>query len=162
MTDAAQQQLDVSAPPATPAEAVTKLDQLKSDPAWAKAWLSGNGPQVKEYENLSALAATGDKVDAAMAGVLADTPFQDSGHLQMIAATKMFRELGINDATIKQTLSDHEVTQQEHDIVAKWKADRMRDSEYVKKWLSGEGEQAREMTLANIVLSSSIKKEQAA
>jgi hypothetical protein len=158
---------DVQQPPAPPpptnptAEAASRLEQLKSDPAWRQQFLSGSGPQVKQYNELSELVAKGEaeKVDAAIAGVLANAPFQDSGHLQNIAATKMFRELGINDATIKQTLLDHEMTQQEHDVVAKWKADRMRDSEYVKKWLSGEGEQAREMMLANIVLSSSIKKQ---
>jgi hypothetical protein len=146
-----------STPPSTPAEATARLDQLKSDPAWRDGFLSG-GPQGREYQELSALAAKGDKADAAMAGVMANTPFQDSSHIEMIHATTMFRELGILDATIRQTLTDHEVTQQEHDVVAQWKADRMRNSEYVKKWLAGEGEQAREMMLANIVLTSSIKK----
>ena len=147
------------AAPSTPAEASTRLDQLKSDAGWREQFLSGSGPQVKEWNDLHTLVATGDKVDAAMAGVLADGPWQDSGHLEMIAATKMFRELGISDATIKQTLTDYQITQQEHDVVAKWKADRMRDSEWVKKWLSGEGEHARDMMLANIVLTSTIKKE---
>jgi hypothetical protein len=147
------------AAPSTPAEASTRLDQLKSDPAWRDGFLSGSGPQAREYQDLTALAAKGDKVDLAMAGVLADGPWQESGHLEMIAATKMFRELGISDATIKQTLTDYQVTQREHDAVAKWKADRMRDSEWVKKWLSGEGEHARDMMLANIALTSTIKKE---
>jgi hypothetical protein len=147
------------AAPSTPAEAATRLDQLKSDPAWRDGFLSGSGPQAREYRDLTALAAKGDKVDLAMAGVLADGPWQESGHLEMIAATKMFRELGISDATIKQTLTDYQVTQREHDAVAKWKADRMRDSEWVKKWLSGEGEHARDMMLANIALTSTIKKE---
>jgi hypothetical protein len=92
-----------------------------------------------------------------MAGVLADAPFQESGHIEMIAATKMFRELGIRDEVIRETLTNQEVSQQDHDRVAQWKADRLRDSEWKKKWLAGEGEQAREMMLANIVLSSSIK-----
>jgi hypothetical protein len=157
MTDL--QQPPPAAAPSTPAEASTRLDQLKSDPAWRDGFLSGSGPQAREYRDLTALAAKGDKVDLAMAGVLGDGPWQDSGHLEMIAATKMFRELGISDATIKQTLTDYQVTQREHDAVAKWKADRMRDSEWVKKWLSGEGEHARDMMLANIALTSTIKKE---
>jgi hypothetical protein len=147
-----------AAPPATPTEATARLDQLKSDPAWREGFLSGGGQQAREYQELSALAAKADKVDLAMAGVMADAPFQDSSHIEMIGATKMFRELGIRDEVIKQTLSDHEISQAEHDVVAKWKADRMRDSDWVEKWLAGEGEQARDMVLANIVLSSSIKK----
>lgn len=147
------------APPTTPGEAAARLDQLKSDPTWRDGFLSGSGPQGREYQELSALAAKADKVDLAMAGVMVDSPFQDSSHIQMVGATKMFRELGIRDEVIKETLSNHEVSQQEHDVVAKWKADRMRDSDWVKKWLSGEGEQARDMMLANIVLSSTIKKD---
>jgi hypothetical protein len=146
------------APLATPAEATARLDQLKSDPAWRDGFLSGNGPQAREYQDLSALAAKGDKADLAMAGIMKDAPFQDSGHRQMIEATAMFRSLGISDETIKQTLTDYEVSQQEHDAVAKLKADRMSNSEWVKKWLSGEGEQARDMMLMNIVLTATIKK----
>ena len=151
-----------AAPPASPAEATARLDQLKSNPEWGKRWIEGGSQEAREYRDLTELAAKGDKVDLAMAGVMADAPFQDSGHLQMIAATKMFRELGIGDATIKQTLENHEVTQQEHDVVASWKAARLKDSAWVKAWLSGEGEQARDMMLANIVLSSNIKKKEAA
>jgi hypothetical protein len=148
--------------PATPAEATARLDQLKADPAWRDGFLSGSAEQSRQYAELSALAAKGDrdaKIELAMAGVMSDAPFQDSGHLQNIAATKMFRELGIRDEVIKQTLTDYEVSQQDHDAVAKWKADRLRDSAWVKAWLSGEGEQARDMMLANIVLTSNIKKQ---
>src|SRR5258705_4426373 len=150
---------EIPAAPSTPAEATAKLDALKSDPAWRQQFLSGNGPQVKDYNNLSELAAKGEaeKVDAAMAGVMADTPFQDSSHLEMLHATTMFRDHGISDAVIKQALTDYRVTAEEHAIVAKLKADRMRDPAWVKAWLSGEGEHARDMMLMNIVLSSSVK-----
>lgn len=153
---------DQLAPPATPAEATAKLEALKADPAWRDGFLSGSAPQAREYQELTALAAKGDKdakVDLAMAGVMADAPFQDSGHIQNIAATKMFRELGIRDEVIRETLTDQEITQQDYDAVARWKADRLKDSAWVKAWLSGEGDQARDMMLANIVLSSNIKKQ---
>jgi hypothetical protein len=165
MTEAAQQQpATPSAPPANATEARARLDTLIADKDFGAKLVKGEAGANREFRDLSELAAKGEaeRVDVAMAGVMADTPFQDSGHLQNIAATKMFRELGIRDEVIRETLTDRPVTQQEHDVVAKWKADRMRDSEYVKKWLSGEGEQAREMMLANIVLSSSIKKEASA
>ena len=92
-----------------------------------------------------------------MAGILENAPFQSSGHLEMVAATSMFREIGISDAVIRQTLTDQEVTQAEHDAVSKWKADRLRDQDWTKKYLAGDGDQVRDMLLANIVLSSNIK-----
>ena len=49
------------------------------------------------------------------------------------------------------------MTQQEHDMVVRWKADHMGDSEWVKKFLAGEREHVRLMTLANISLSAPIK-----
>jgi hypothetical protein len=145
--------------PTNPTEAIARLDALKADAGWRDKFLSGNSPQVKEFRDLQAVAAKAadSKVDAAMAGILEDTPFQSSGHLAMVAATSMFREIGISDAVIRQTLTDREVTQAEHDVVAKWKADRMRDHDWTKKYLAGDGDQVRDMLLANIVLSSNIK-----
>jgi hypothetical protein len=90
-----------------------------------------------------------------MSGNIGEMP--DSSVKLMANMAGLFRELGIREEVIKQTLEDHQVTQQEHDVVAKWKADRLKNSEWVKKWLSGESVQAREMMLANIVLSSNVK-----
>jgi hypothetical protein len=148
------------APPANGAEARAVLDSRIADPAWGAKLLHGDVDARREYSELRAKADAADpadKVAAAMAGVMPDTPFQDSGHVLMVNTTNMLRELGIRDPVIKQTLEGYEISQEEHDVVARWKADRMKDSEWVKKWLSGEGEQAREMMLANIVLSSNVK-----
>jgi hypothetical protein len=163
MTEAVQPTTYIpAAPPANAAEAVTRLDALKADSAWANGVLAGNGPHVAEFKSLTGIIAGGDNVDRAMAGVREDGIFQSSEHAQMIAATNMFREIGISDAVIRQALTDYEVTAQEYAMVEKWKADRMGDSEWVKKYLAGERQQTRDMMLADIVLSSSIKKDSAA
>jgi len=57
-------------------------------------------------------------------------------------------------------LTDRPVTQKEHDLVARWKAEKLRDSEWVKKYMAGEGEQMREMMIASGVLSASIRQEE--
>jgi hypothetical protein len=145
--------------PTNPTEAIARLEALKADPDWRDKFLAGNSPQAKEYKDLQAVAAKApdSPVDAAMAGIMEDAPFQKSGHLEMVSATSMFREMGISDAVIRQTLTDQEVTQAEHDAVSRWRSDRMRDHDWVKKYLAGDGDQVRDMLLANIVLSSNIK-----
>lgn len=143
--------------PTNPTEAIARLNELKGNSEWADKFLKGHSPQVKEFKALQEVAAKADNVDKAMAGVLDDAPFQSSGHLAMVAATSMFREIGISDAVIRQTLTDQEVTQAEYDAVSKWKADHLRDHEWTKRYLAGDGDQVRDMLLANIVLSSKIK-----
>jgi hypothetical protein len=80
----------------------------------------------------------------------------------MAETASWLREIGIGDGAIRQTLSDYEVTQQEYDAVQVWKGQRMRSPEFVKQYLSGEPDFVKQMTLANIVLSSTIKSEKAA
>jgi hypothetical protein len=75
----------------------------------------------------------------------------------MIAATNMLREIGISDPAIRQVLTDYEVSAAEHAMTAKWKADHMRSQEWTAKFLAGDGDAVRDMTNANIVLSSRIK-----
>ena len=146
--------------PQNAAEATMRLNELKNDATWRDRFLAGNTPEAREYRALRTQIESGDapNVDAAMAGVLDDAPFQDSKRMQMVAATAHFRDLGIRDEVIRQTLTDYEVTPQEHAVVTKWKADRMRDPEWVEKYLAGHGDHKRDMMLANIVLTSKIKK----
>jgi hypothetical protein len=154
MTDVQQ---EAPASPNNAAEAVTRLTQLSADGEWANAVLSGNGPQVAQFKSLQEMIATGDNVDKAVSGVLEDGPFQQSGHIQNVGVAASLRDQGIRDEVIREVLSGRPVTQQEHEMAVRWKADHMGDSEYVKKYLAGEREQVREMTLVNIILSSPIK-----
>jgi hypothetical protein len=159
MTDV---QLGTPQPPATPAAAATRLTQLKADPAWTKAWLSGSGPQAKEYNDLSELAAKGDKVDLAMAGVMEDGPFQDSGHLQNIAMATMLREIGFNELQVRETLSGRPASQAEVDMANQWKAQNLKSKEFLTRLMAGEPTAVRELWVANIILTSPLKKADAA
>jgi hypothetical protein len=145
--------------PATANEATARLNQLKADPKWRDAFLSGSPRHAKEFAALTETIDKGDnpEIDRAIAGELYDGPFQPSGHMQNIAAAQMFRELGIGDDVTRQVLTDHEVTQEEYNKVAQLKAERMRDQDWVKQYMAGNGPQRRDMTLMNIVLSSTIK-----
>jgi hypothetical protein len=147
-------------PPATPIEARARLDGLIKDREFGAKLLSGNADANREFNDLQLKADSVEPADQAAVAMSGMMPIMPDADLRLMANTAdMLRALGIRDEVIRETLTDREVTQQEHDVVARWKADRMRDSEWVKKWLSGEGEQARDMMLANIVLTSTIKKE---
>ncbi|MCA1474772.1 hypothetical protein [Bradyrhizobium sp. NBAIM08] len=150
--------------PATGAEAAARLNELKGNAEWRDKFLAGNGPEAKEFRELTSKINESDNpnVDKAMAGLLDDAPFQSTDRLQMIGATQMFRDLGIRDEVIRETLTNREVTQQEYDAVARLKAERMRDHAWVKEFMAGNGQHTRDMMLMNVVLSSPIKKQAAA
>jgi hypothetical protein len=156
MTDIQQQQL--GAPPvlpATPAEAATRLTALKSDPAWRDQFLAGNGPQVKEFKNLSELAAKGDNVDMAMAGISEGGQSSDSHAMTEVA--KMFRELAIRDEVTSQFLRGEKVTLHEFKLVENWKREQMGDPNFVKRYLEGDLKARQQMTIANTVLVNGVK-----
>ncbi|HEV2156355.1 MAG TPA: hypothetical protein VGR99_18480 [Bradyrhizobium sp.] len=141
--------------PATPSEAATRLDQLKSDPKWTASFLSGGQPQLQEFRDLHEIVAKGDHVDIAMSGLMPDMP--SSGHREMAGTAAMLRERGIDDRIIKETLTGHMVTKAEYEATERWKKDAMSNPEFVTRYLKGGTEEARKMTLANIILTGGIK-----
>jgi YD repeat-containing protein len=149
--------------PTNASEATARLAQLQADPKWREAFLRGDGPRAKEFNALMQTIEKGDnpQVDHAIAGVLYDGPFQPSGHMQNIATAQMFRDLGIGDDVTREVLTDREVTQEEYDKVSRLKAERMRDNNWVKEYMAGNGPQRRDMMLMDIVLSSTIKAKEA-
>jgi hypothetical protein len=158
MTDGTPVQVDTPASPSTPAEAATRLDQLRADPKWTSALLGGGPEQGREFHSLHALIASGDQIDSAMAGVLQPGIIQSSDHMEMMGGAQALRSLGIRDEIIKDVLTDnHTVTQAEFDATKRWKSDQMSNPDFVKLYLSGDNEARRKVTLANIILSGGIK-----
>lgn len=101
------------------------------------------------------VAEGGDKIDIAMLGQL---PAGANGEIRELAGTAEFlRDVGIRDEVVRATLAGAEVTQAEFDATKRWHDQHMRDQEFTKKWLSGDPEAARQMTLAHIILGSNIK-----
>jgi hypothetical protein len=151
-----------TAPPANATEARARLDSLTGDKDWGARVMSGDVAANKEFHDLTAMvAAGGDAVDQAIAGIVpGDIP--DAGQKRMTEAATWMREHGLSDGVIRQTLTDHEVTPQEVRAVEAWKAQKMRSPEFTKAFLAGEPDPVREMLLADIVLSSPIKKSEAA
>src|SRR5579859_1113217 len=78
-----------------PVEANLRLAHLSADPKWRAQVLSGDGPAVKELDQLNALIATGSRVDAALAGVVRDGEITIGGELStrnLIAGANALRE----------------------------------------------------------------------
>jgi hypothetical protein len=144
------------APPATATEASARLTALSGDKAWSGKLLSGDLAATKEFNDLTTMVAeSGDGVAVAMSGVL---PPAANGEMREMAGTAEFlRDVGIRDEVVRETLAGAEVTQAEFDATKRWHDQHMRDQEFTKKWLAGDPEAARQMTLAHIILGSNIK-----
>jgi hypothetical protein len=159
MTDETQQ-VASRAPPANAAEATARLETLKNSADYTTKLLAGDPYAAKEFGDLHVMIDAGDKVESALAGTLPDVP--DSGHRLMAEAATWLRGLGVSDDVVRQTLANHEVTQLEFNAVEAWKNQHMKSSEFSARYLAGEPDEVKLMTLANVVLSSNIKKAEAA
>lgn len=97
-------------------------------------------------------------IDKAMAGEFLDGVIQPSGHLVQIGVASHLREIGIREEIIKDVVGGtHAVSKEEYAATERWKAERMRDPEWVKRYLAGEGEPKEKMMLADIILSGGVK-----
>ena len=143
--------------PSTPAEAATRLDQLKQDPVFREALMRGGPEQKRTFHELHELVSKGDGIDQAMSGVLPAGIIQDSAQVEMAGATAMNRELGIRDDITKEFLTGHTTTKGWYDETARLKADRMSNPEWVKRLQSGDVETRRQFREMNIVLTGGIK-----
>jgi hypothetical protein len=163
---------EIPAIPATAVEAQARLGALQSTREWTDKLMAGDRAVYQEWHGLharvnrgddqgDAKASLADRVSAAMsaaAGV--EIP---SGDARMMHETaEHLRGIGIREEVIEQTLSGHEVTQTEFNLVKLWKDRAMRDQEFTKKYMSGDPDARQKMTLANIVLTSNVKKDAAA
>jgi hypothetical protein len=154
MTDTVQP----ATPPATPAEARTRLDGLIKDREFGAKLLSNDAEANREFHDLQLKADSvdpADQVAVAMSGNIGIMP--DSSVALMANTTSMLREIGVRESIIEETLRGHECTEQEFKLVEAWKARQMKDPTFVRAFLSGDAEAREKMTLAAIVLSGSVK-----
>jgi hypothetical protein len=145
------------AAPTTPAEAATRLDQAKADPKWTETFLAGHPERVREFHEWHALAAKGESVDRAMAGMYMEGG-NTTDHITQMGTAAVFRELGIRDEITRDVLVDkHTVTQAEYNATKVWKEDRMNDKEWVAKLMGGDREAKRKLVLANLILTGHVQ-----
>jgi hypothetical protein len=147
----------------SPADADAKLTELQSSKAWCDAFLKNSGAEVKTFKALVEKRGPDFRLDQIAAGNTVPLPDIDvhtgdqlTLHNQVRAADSL-RAQGVEPAVIKQLLKGEPVSQAEFDAAAKAKADLLGNKEFVTKWLSGDREAVRQMTLLSIILVSGKK-----
>jgi hypothetical protein len=148
----------------SPAEADAKLTELQANKTWCDRFLKGSDPEVKTFKELMAQRGPDFRLNQIAAGNTVPLPDVDT-HLgselstyNTIQGAGWMREQGIEPAVIKQVLKGEPVSQAEFDAAAKAKADLLRNKEFVAKWLAGDREAVRQMTLLHIIGVAGAKK----
>ena len=164
MTDVQPQPGAPAAPPATPQEARARLDGLIKDREYGARLLAGESDANSEFRALQAMADSPDpsaKVELAMSGAdLGEIP--DSSIVQMGHMAAMLRDAGFNELQVRETLSGREASQAEVDMANQWKAENLKSKEFVARLMAGEPSAIRELLVANVILTSPLKKADAA
>jgi hypothetical protein len=165
---------DTAAPPAPTIsaadEAASALTKLQADPEWRAKVLAGHNPPAAEFKTLMAAKTAEpatDRIGKIIEGTAEVSPLELvtggelSTHNQMLAAASL-REMGIGDDAIRQVLEGRDVSQAEQTEAKRLRDDRMADQVFVKRYLNGNREAAREMELLNIIIVSGVKSKAAA
>ncbi|MGA2056917.1 MAG: hypothetical protein ABSG88_16580 [Bradyrhizobium sp.] len=142
-----------------PVSAQKNLDDFYANADNRQKLEAGNVETRRAFDQLVTAAAAEDPVKVALGTVLPDLP--SSSLRQMSEAAVWLRQLGIRESVVEQALRGTPETQEAFDYVTQWKADRLADPEWTKRWLAGGEKEKREMVLASIVLAAGPKKEAA-
>jgi hypothetical protein len=155
------------APPPPPKQAVPKdakeadaqLESMKNDKAFRERLLRGDVAATQEWNAAHVVKAKGDEFSQVLDGTV-EAPFFETvtgGRLpirQQIEQVEEFRKLGISDASIRQAFEGAPVSAAEY-AAAKLRHDELlSNKEWVARWMSGDVAAKREMTLAQIAISS--------
>jgi hypothetical protein len=117
--------------------------------------VSGDPRERAKFDALMQAKAEADPVAVGLSGDLPDVP---SSEIKQIAVgANWLREVGLPEQAIHDYIAGAPVEQSFHDQVAAWKSRSMKDSEFTKAYLAGDGDAVRRMTVANAVLISPIK-----
>lgn len=132
-----------SAAPALEASAATaRRSELLADAGWRGRYLDGSLAERNEMATLNATIAGPAKPDA---------PVDQS-------TIEYARQAGISDDIIDHHLvKQTPISQQEYEGAVRWRSSHLRDKAWVDKYLSGDIQARKEMTLANILVNSPIK-----
>jgi hypothetical protein len=139
------------------------LDSRLADKAWGAKLLSGDVAANTEYRELRAKAdnpETVDTVTVAMSGDIGIMPDSDMALMANMAG--MLREYGLNELQVRETLEGREASQAEVDMARLWKNQNLKSKEFTAKLMSGDPDAARQLMVANIILTSPLKKADAA
>lgn len=121
--------------------AIGRKAELMADPAWRDRYIKGDGPERVEMQALN----------AKIAGPRPVTEPVDPDIIEHV------RSAGVSDEVVKQVETRRPISQEEYDMVARWKTAHLKDPAWRQKYFDGDYEARKQMMLANITLSSPIK-----
>lgn len=155
MTEQPQQQ---PAPPANAVEARTRLAAIEADKDQGAKIFAGDPAANREWRELVAKAATSDDstVELAMTGDV--HKITDSATKMMAETAVWMRGAGFPEKAIRETLADKAPAPEDIDRARVWKTQAMKNPDFTKRLLDGDGDAMREMTAANIVLTAASRR----
>jgi hypothetical protein len=134
----------------------SKLHAAYADNAKRGKLEAGDLATKREFDELIRGAAVpADPVEAALSGKLPDIP--TSEQLEDSRTAGMLRGLGLSDDAVREFISGQPTTQEVQDAAKAWKKQHLGDTEWKQKWLSGDAQAIKEMTLCSIILTQAIK-----
>jgi hypothetical protein len=146
----------------TPADAAAKLATLTEDKAWGARLFNGDVATRREFDSLTAMAATaGGRLDAVLTG--AEPPsieMTDEDHpmtsRDMATVVGWLREDGVSDATIRQIAEGQPVSKEEHRIAEQALSRCIGDKEWTKKLMGGDVGTLRDHRLLLAIINSPV------
>jgi hypothetical protein len=140
-------------PPANATEARAVLDARIADKGFADRVFAGDIAAKKELDALHAKIHAGgdDVVVEAMTGKLPEGATSDQRLMAETAA--WMREKGFPERAIQETLSDKKPTPEDVERARLWKTMAMKNEDFVKRYLAGDGAARLEMDAADVVLT---------
>jgi hypothetical protein len=128
----------------TPAQAAARLRELEADRQWGDKLYRGDAQVRQEFTDLTTIAASGDPLDAIMAGVQPTTIDVDetgggkARAVDQIAAVADLRERGIPDQAIRDLLGDVRPTYEQHVFGKEMQRRNFANPEWVERLLAGD------------------------
>jgi hypothetical protein len=152
--------------PSNATEARARLDHLTADKAWSERYLKGGVAENREFKALTQMVADakpGDRLEAVLAGqrhnnTMVETVSGDELSTSKLAvAVDGLREAGVADPDVlRQAINGFPVSRAEVAATQQLKAQRLGDAAWLQRYLGGGTVERREMTLINIILTSTI------
>jgi hypothetical protein len=143
--------------PTTVSEADAQIARMIIDRKFGDRLLNGDPVALREFHAAhEAKENESGQVDQLLDG---KSPVLQTGEGQLpiqaqLDVIESFRILGLSDGAIREAFEGTPVSKAELETVRLFRERRLADKEFTKRYLSGDLEARREMTLANIVLTN--------
>lgn len=157
--------VDLPAPtaPGNATEAAAAINGMIHDDKFRTRLLSGDHLALREWNGAHAVHEAGYTADELLDENAKAPVFKNAAGgptPAQLGTVELFRNLGISEPAIRQFFEGKPVPRAEYRLVEVWKSERMSNKEWAGRYLAGDKGAAREMMLANVVLSNGYEGEQ--